>query len=185
MSTAALTVTKLTDAQFVVLSSASQRPDRLLALRDDAHPSIGKTVNALLRRSLLEETPVRRGQPCWRRDENDKPIGAKITDTGLSALGIIPENLATNAGQPTDHRNGAVASTAWLAKPGTKQAELIERLRHEDGATIAGLSEAMGWLPHTTRAALSGLRQKGIVLLKLASPEGAPVYRIAAAEVAV
>ena len=37
-------------------------------------------------------------------------------------------------------------------------------LRATEGATITELSEAMGWLPHTTRAVLTGLRKRGYVL---------------------
>ena len=36
---------------------------------------------------------------------------------------------------------------------------VLELLRHEEGAALAELVEATGWLPHTTRAALTGLRK--------------------------
>ena len=39
--------------------------------------------------------------------------------------------------------------------------------------------EATGWLPHTTRAALTGLRKKGHAIAK-GSRENATCYRIAA-----
>jgi DNA-binding transcriptional regulator PaaX len=39
-------------------------------------------------------------------------------------------------------------------------------LRRDDGATLAELVAATGWLPHSTRAALTGLRKKGHVLEK-------------------
>jgi hypothetical protein len=35
-----------------------------------------------------------------------------------------------------------------------------------------------GWLPHTTRAALTGLRHKGFVLDKSKREDGTTVYRI-------
>ena len=47
---------------------------------------------------------------------------------------------------------------------GTKLARVVEMLRATGGATIAELSEAMGWLPHTTRAVLTGLRKQGYAL---------------------
>ncbi|WP_347304486.1 DUF3489 domain-containing protein [Croceibacterium sp. TMG7-5b_MA50] len=34
-------------------------------------------------------------------------------------------------------------------------------LRRDEGATLTELIGATGWLPHTTRAALTGLRKKG------------------------
>ena len=40
----------------------------------------------------------------------------------------------------------------------TKQARVIALLERETGATLAKLVAATSWLPHTTRAALTGLR---------------------------
>ena len=37
----------------------------------------------------------------------------------------------------------------------------MDLLRREGGATVEELADAMGWLPHTTRAALTGLRKRG------------------------
>jgi Protein of unknown function (DUF3489) len=58
---------------------------------------------------------------------------------------------------------------SWTARPengaraaaprdGSKLALVIELLRRANGATIVDLTQATGWLPHTTRAALTGLR---------------------------
>jgi hypothetical protein len=53
-------------------------------------------------------------------------------------------------------------------------------LRAIEGATIIELSEAMGWLPHTTRAVLTGLRKRGYVLTLNRSDEPRGwAYRIA------
>jgi hypothetical protein len=38
--------------------------------------------------------------------------------------------------------------------------------------------EATGWLPHTTRAALTGLRKKGYAIQKSKNPDGVTVYRL-------
>jgi hypothetical protein len=39
-------------------------------------------------------------------------------------------------------------------------------LRRAEGATLAEMVEATGWLPHTTRAALTGLKKKGHTIEK-------------------
>ena len=44
---------------------------------------------------------------------------------------------------------------------GSKTTAVIALLEREDGATLAELIAATDWLPHTTRAALTGLRKKG------------------------
>ena len=43
----------------------------------------------------------------------------------------------------------------------TGQVLLVDLLKREGGATLADIVEATGWLPHTSRAALTGLRKKG------------------------
>ncbi|MFC4294649.1 DUF3489 domain-containing protein [Novosphingobium tardum] len=60
----------------------------------------------------------------------------------------------------------ASAAPATVPKPTSKQSLVIELLRRSEGATLAELVEATGWLPHTTRAALTGLKKKGHVLAK-------------------
>jgi hypothetical protein len=40
------------------------------------------------------------------------------------------------------------------------------------------LLRATGWLPHTTRAALTGLRQKGYAITRTKEAGGESVYRI-------
>ena len=48
-----------------------------------------------------------------------------------------------------------------MPREGSKLAAVVDLLRREDGATVEEVAEAMGWLPHTTRAALTGLRKRG------------------------
>ena len=43
----------------------------------------------------------------------------------------------------------------------TKQALLLELIRREVGATLEELTSVTGWLPHTARAAITGLRKRG------------------------
>ena len=47
------------------------------------------------------------------------------------------------------------------AKRQTKQALLLELIRREEGATLEELTSATTWLPHTARAAITGLRKRG------------------------
>jgi hypothetical protein len=63
----------------------------------------------------------------------------------------------------------------------TKQARIIELLSRESGARLDELVSATGWLPHTTRATLTRLRQNGHTLIKSKDEEGRTLYRIEAA----
>ena len=51
--------------------------------------------------------------------------------------------------------------TAPSPAKASKTELVLALLRREEGATLAELTRATGWLPHSTRAALTGLRKKG------------------------
>lgn len=59
----------------------------------------------------------------------------------------------------------------------TKTAQLVDLLHKKDGVTLADLAQHLGWLPHTTRAALTGLRKKGHVIVR-ERRDGYSLYRI-------
>lgn len=50
------------------------------------------------------------------------------------------------------------------AKPPSKQQQLAALIIRDEGATLDEMITATGWLPHTTRAALTGLKKKGYVV---------------------
>lgn len=50
------------------------------------------------------------------------------------------------------------------AKPASKQQQLADLLLRDEGATLDQMVTATGWQPHTTRAALTGLKKKGYAL---------------------
>lgn len=43
----------------------------------------------------------------------------------------------------------------------SKQQLVANLLLRDEGATLSDMIAATGWLPHTTRAALTGLKKKG------------------------
>lgn len=57
------------------------------------------------------------------------------------------------------------------ARATTKSALLVDLLSRTEGATISQIVEATGWLSHTVRAALTGLKKKGHALTS-DKPEG-------------
>ena len=62
----------------------------------------------------------------------------------------------------------------------SKRERLINLLERDSGATIDEMVTLTGWLPHTTRAALTGLRKKGHVITS-DKIDGVRTYRAAAA----
>src|SRR5688572_34723 len=81
----------LTYTQLVLLSAASQREDHLVTLPPNLRGGVArKVVEKLLSFALLKEISVKRDQPVWRTDEDERPVGLRITRAGLKALGVEP-----------------------------------------------------------------------------------------------
>lgn len=59
--------------------------------------------------------------------------------------------------------SGVETSTkpAAAIKQPTKTSLVLDLLGRSEGASLDQIVEATGWLPHTTRAALTGLKKKG------------------------
>lgn len=66
-------------------------------------------------------------------------------------------------------------------KAQTKTDLVLELLSRGEGATLDQLVAGTGWLPHTARAALTGLKKKGHAITSDKVQGGPRVYRIAAA----
>ena len=153
------TNTRLRDLQLVLLSHAVQRDDGSIyplpeaATRDK--PRAVKELKSLVRRKLIEEVDVTDSAQSWRAD-GDLCFGLVLTEAGREALGLGAET--ENAG-PAKPVGQAKPSTG--PREGSKIARVITLLQRSEGATLGELVEATGWLPHTTRAALTGLKKKG------------------------
>ena len=66
-------------------------------------------------------------------------------------------------------RNAPVAKTqtvepAQKPKARSKQQQLAALIARDEGATLDQMIAVTGWLPHTTRAALTGLKKKGYAI---------------------
>ena len=72
----------------------------------------------------------------------------------------------------------SAAPTLKPEKPQSKSAQVLEMLSRPEGVTINQLVAATGWLPHTTRAALTGFKKKGHMLASDRPAEGARIYRV-------
>ena len=173
-------ILKLTDTHLLLLSAAAQRSDGLLDLAPRLKGNaLRLTGEKLLKADLVTEVNVEPDQPAWRSDENDVRIGLKIAQPGLLAIAMEAEEAPGDLAAEPATEVAPVATAADGTRPGTKRALIIALLSREEGASISDLMTATGWLPHTTRAALTGLRKKGHSIER--SKRGADTcYRIAA-----
>ncbi len=72
-----------------------------------------------------------------------------------------------------------------LTRRASKTDLVLEMLERTEGATLDQLVEATGWLPHTTRAALTGLRKKGHEIISAKNDQNVRIYRSVGSSVAV
>lgn len=168
---------KLSDTQAILLASACQRTDgSILPLPTSIKPGGGaaKALAALLRQQLAEEREVVGGAPVHRSD-GDISFGLFVTAACRTAIGI-----ADPCEQPTTTGTAPSPAIADAGKPPTKIATVLALMARTNGARASELIEATGWLPHTMRAAITGLRKKGHAIERIKS-DGVTGYRIMAA----
>lgn len=80
--------------------------------------------------------------------------------------------------EPSKAMTTVLPATTPPKRP-TKKAQLIKLLSCKLGTDVATISAKFGWQPHTTRAALSGLRKVGFEITKENADADKPVrYRI-------
>ena len=173
---------KLTDTQLIVLSNAAAREDGAGVVPPKMNKAAAAKVgSSLVARKLMREVRTKPGMPAWRADENGRSVSLIITRAGCDAIRV--ERVAKTY-KPVSDKNGTVTAEdrhpAGEAAPraGSKQALVVEMLSQEPGATLDALIEATGWLPHTTRAALTGLRKRGFAVERFRHETTGSVYRI-------
>lgn len=174
------------DAQLVLLSSASQRDDGLLPCPAKLAGAVLRSFEAsLIKAGVAEPIAVRRDQPAWRQDEAETPVGLRITAVGLAALGIQPtepidkaEPTTTRAEHEPSDAAPPVRPAATPLRTGTKRALLVELLSGAEGAHMELLVASLGWQPHTVRAALTRLRQDGFIIVASKDAQKQAVYHI-------
>jgi hypothetical protein len=148
------------DLQLVLLTTAAQRSDGSLLPPPESiggqAARIRRAISPLIKNALVSEAIVAAADLAWRQDGGTH-YGAYITDVGREMIGAeIPDTaIAPEASAGADP-----LPIATDPKP-TKTSAVLALLRRSEGATLNELVTATGWLPHTTRAALTGLRKKG------------------------
>jgi len=190
---------RLTDTQLIVLSKAAQRDDGAAVLpKKITEAAATKVAASLVARKLMREIRSKSGMPVWRTNDDDRQLSLVILKAGRDAIDVEEDAsdvvaLAPIASVPSkpkgaqSRKNGeqpsgfAQPEEAIAAAPrlGSKQALVIEMLSAKDGATIEALIAATGWLAHTTRAALTGLRKRGFTIELIREKGQASIYRIA------
>jgi hypothetical protein len=147
--------------------------------------------------------PDRNRQRAPRRGVTRARSGAAATHTSSAVMpaAAAPEGtsgsieLSQNAALPPEPRAPqtkpqsqgadlltAKAPNAPRPRASTKRALLIGMLERPEGASVAEIGQRLGWLPHTVRAAITGLRHAAREVTRAKDDNGQSVYRLAPAE---
>lgn len=172
---------KLTDTQTIVLSRAATRPGNLaMPLPEGLHGAAAqKAVTAMINRGWLEEVEanLRRGEPLWRETGDGHGTTLIATEAGLQAMGIEPVvasavasvrkatlELVTGPNDASEASPNPSTPKPVAIRAGTKQAEIIALIQRPEGASIAEIVDATGWLAHSARGLISGGLKKKLNL---------------------
>ena len=148
---------KLSSAQAILLRRIGEAGDQSFEIAPRARSSAA----ILASYDLLEG-----GGDLWR-----------ITDAGRAAIGLP-------SGSPSAGDENVPDAPAGPNAPrvGTKAALVVEMLGRPEGVTVAQLSEATAWLPHSVRGFLAGaLKKKHGFGLASEPTDGGRIYRLAEA----
>ena len=180
---------KLSDTQLIVLSKAAARDDGLARVPEGLNSAAAAKVAAsLVSRKLMREIRSKPDMPVWREDEEGRGTSLVITRAGRDALGIEDgENDSSGEAAtaknvpPEEHQQPSRRGRSTIVdepRSGSKQARIIKMLSRKSGATLEALIDVTGWLPHTTRAALTGLRKRGYEVVLERQDGKSSIYRI-------
>ena len=167
-------MTKLTDTQLVILSAAAGRESRLaFPISKSLKANQGattKVLKGLIKKGLIEETPAAPGDEYWREDNAGHKFALAITDAGLAALDGKP------AAPPSKRPRNRPGNASKENTPSSKAGTILALLSRPKGAKINELLKATGWQAHSIRAAITGLRKRGITIAR-SQDNGVTVYR--------
>jgi hypothetical protein len=191
----------LTITQLLILTTAAQRPDHMvlplpatIRARGGARRNL---ISPLLKMELVEELPVSEVAVAWRTDEAAQHHGLRITPAGLTAAGAHAGAAESLIIEPGDQEQVAGANGVSAAveeasaeraredvsprRPIGKLGKVLQAISADAGATLTEITTLTGWLPHSARAAVTGLRKRGYGVA-LIQQNGRKAYRMTMAD---
>ena len=119
-----------------------------------------------------------------------RSAAARIDQAGATAAAAVadgavaenkPEQTRSRSKPISGHTDVGAGRVSGDNQPpaSTKRAKLIAMLERPEGASIAEIRQRLGWLPHTVRAAITGLRQAGRAVTRSKDADDRTVYRLA------
>lgn len=184
-----MTQPALTDTQLVLLSAAAQRDDLRIVLPERLRGGAAqKVLSTLAGKGLIEALAVTSEPRPLHEPDEPGATEFQLSQHGLASLGLAEPQDVPSPGEDEGKEAAGAGSAEAGARPaprsGTKLAGVIALLERAEGASIDELTGATGWLAHTTRAVLTGLRKRGMTLARSKRQDGTTIYRLALGVVA-
>ncbi len=180
-------MTKLSDAQLVVLSAACQRPDRnVLPLPERIKGGAAhKIITSLLGKQLIEEVAAGPSEPVWRDSEDDSRTTLRATVAAFRALGIeLEEDVAAGkeqgGGRPLNGGSAVDAVSDQQADTPAQPATGGDRADASTGEPTAADTVPRSPTGGQVRKTRPDTKQAKLVAM-LQQPEGASLDEIVAA----
>jgi hypothetical protein len=125
-------MSKLSDTQLIVLSTAAQREDGIADLPDRLRGAAAvKVIKPLLTKGFVEEVLAKPSLPVWRRDENEgQSLALVITRAGRAAINVEPDGHSEGGINVGSGNSGAAVEAKGVPRPVTSK-------RKRDPATAA------------------------------------------------
>jgi predicted transcriptional regulator len=159
----------LSDTQLVLLSKAAQREDREIHLPISLRGGAAeKLLASLLNKKLIEQ--VEDIGSSVDSECLNTPARYRISKHGLCAIGV--DNNAGEVELPE------IEKPERATRSRSKIDLVMDLLMMPDGASIEEVMKITNWLPHTVRAALSGLRKRGALIERRKREDGVTIYSI-------
>ena len=133
--------------------------------------------------------PRVRSRSAAARTNRTRATAAAAPQASLNASEMVHDKpqRAHSRSKPTAERTAlatAAASGGEQPPASTKRAKLIAMLERPEGASVAEIGQRLGWLPHTVRAAMTGLRKAGRQVTRSKNADDRSVYRLASVKIA-
>ncbi|MDU8912865.1 DUF3489 domain-containing protein [Aestuariicoccus sp. MJ-SS9] len=158
-------MTKLTKLQTALIEQATKRADgALLPVSEMAcvtDAALTRAMDGLVQKGFATRIEM--------PDADDREGPAFF-------LTQIGRNVAANEGRDVTCGK-KIPSADEPKRPSGKLGAVLKAIGRKRGATLAELTEATGWQPHTTRSALTRLRQRGF-RAELTEEGGRKAYRL-------
>ena len=133
-----------------------------------------------------------------RRRPQGRARAAEVQQGASAAAATLPEAEVDTSVMSTDNKTAGRAASQPMARPkragaqkaagadrpptSTKRALLIGMLEEAEGASVTEIGQRLGWLPHTVRAAFTGLRHAGREVTRSKDQSDQSKYRLVPVE---